>query len=214
VKRIIAAGVVLVLALVAGAAAARASCPADAAERGAKLRERLDRERAAARRWRWGWAAGFGAATALQAAGVLAEYTPTGDFDESAETSLTVGAIKSAIGMTARIVAPIKVPRPAVTGDACADLAAAEAAMARAAFSEKKSFWLNHVGGLALHAGGTLYIGLTVDDAWGDAAISFGLGWTVGLISTYTQPRGVWKEVRVAPMVAPGAQGLSIAGSF
>ena len=214
------------LAAVLAAAADAAACPADAAERAAALRERLDDERASARRWRWYWAAGFGAASAAQLTGVLLEATPIGEYDAAAAASLKIGAAKSAIGMAARIVAPIRVPRPAITGDACADLAAAEAALARAAFSEKRSFWLNHVGGLALQVGGTLYIGLSVEDAWGDAAISFGLGWSVGLISTYTQPRGLWKMHRarerspggltwqLTPLAAPRAHGLAISGTF
>lgn len=221
-----AAALLALAAVLAAAAPEAAACPADAAERAAALRERLDGERASARRWRWGWAAGFGAASALQLTGVLLERTPIGDYDAAADASLKAGAAKAGIGMAARIVAPIKVPRPAITGDACADLAAAEAALARAAASEQRSFWLNHVGGLAMQVGGTLYIGLSVEDAWGDAAISFGLGWTVGLISTYTQPRGLWKMHRararspdgltwqLTPLAAPRAHGLAISGTF
>lgn len=217
------AGVVAGALVLAGARAA-AACPADAGERAAAIRERLDGERRAAARWRWGWAAGFGAAALAQTAAFLTETTPTGDYDDAADASMKVGAAKATVGMAARIVAPIKVPRPSVSGDACADLASAEAAFARAAKSERQSFWLNHVGGLALQVSGTLYIGLSVDDAWGDAAISFGLGWTVGLISTYTQPRGVWKQHRaggpggvtwqVVPLAAPRTHGLAIQGTF
>jgi hypothetical protein len=132
-----------------------------------------------------------------------------------------VGAVKSFVGLAARVVTPVKVPRPAVTGDACADLAAAQAALAKAARSERRSFWLNHVGGLALQVAGTLYIGMSADDAWVDAAISFGIGYTVGLASTYTQPRGAWREHRggaeswqVAPLVTPHVRGLTVVGTF
>jgi len=214
--------VLVVFAVTAGAGDAVA-CPPDAAERAAALRERLDAERARAARWRLGWGIGFGVAAIGQGALVLAEYTPLGDYDEAAEASLIAGTAKSLVGMGARVIRPVKVPRPKVTGDPCTDLAAAEDAFARAATSEKRSFWLNHLGGLALQIGGSLYIGLSVDDAWGDAMISFALGYAVGVTSTYMQPRGAWREHRrapeartwhVAPLVTPHGRGLAIGGAF
>ncbi len=214
----------LLLAVARPVALAHAqTCAADAADRGAALRGRLDRERSKALKWRVGWGVGFGVAFAGQLALALTETAPIGEFDDAAEASLFAGAAKSFVGMSARIVTPVKVPRPAVSGDACADLASAEAALRRAASSERRSFWLNHVGGLAMQAAGTLYIGLSADDAWGDAAISFGLGYAIGLASTYTQPRGAWHEHRrgqaavswqLTPMAAPHAHGLAVVGSF
>ncbi len=201
-----------------------AACPADAADRAAALRARLDRERGKAFRWRLGWGIGFGAATIAQGALYLTETAPFGDYDEAAEASLAAGTIKSLVGAASRVVSPVKVGHPAVTGDACADLASAQAVLAKAAKGERQSFWVNHVGGLALQAAGTLYIGLSVDDAWGDAAISFAIGYTVGTISTYMQPRGLWKEWRagersavswqIVPLVAPRSHGLGISGQF
>lgn len=213
-------GALVIAAVLAGEASA---CPTDAADRAAALRKRLDHERARAERWRWGWSVGFGVVAIGQGAMVIAEYTPLGEFDEAAEASLVAGTAKSIIGLGARVIAPIKVPHPTVTGDPCTDLAAAEAALARAATSEKRSFWLNHLGGLALQIGGALYVGLSADAAWDDAAISFALGYAVGISSTYTQPRAAWEEHRrapeartwqVAPLVSPRARGLAIVGSF
>lgn len=200
-----------------------AACPADAHDRAQALRQRLDQERARAARWRLGWGIGFGVVTIGQGALVIAEFTPLGEYDAAAEASLMAGAAKSIIGLGARVIAPVKVPRPTVTGDPCADLAAAEDALALAARSEKQSFWLNHLGGLALQIGATLYIGLSADDAWDDAAISFAIGYTVGVSSTYTQPRAAWHEHRrsaadrrwhVGPLVSPHARGLAVVGSF
>jgi hypothetical protein len=219
------ATLVAVSAAILPARASASSCGADAAERAASIRARLDVERGKASTWRWGWAAGFGALSGAQLTLALTETAPTGDFDEPVEASLYVGAAKSGIGMLARIVKPIKVPRPSETGDACADLAAAERALAITARSEKISFWLNHAGGLALQIGGTLYIGLAVEDAWTDAAISFGLGFTVGAISTYTQPRTIWKQERarmregavtwqLTPLLTPRAHGVGVVGTF
>jgi hypothetical protein len=218
--------VIIVALLLASTGASRASeCPADAAERAAQIRARLDVERGKASKWRWGWAAGFGALSGTQLALAMTETAPFGEFDGPLEASLYVGSAKSGIGMLARIVKPVKVPRPSESGDACADLASAERALAITARSEKISFWLNHVGGLALQVGGTLYIGMAEEDAWTDAAISFGLGLTVGTISTYTQPRTIWKQERartreaavtwqLTPMVAPRTQGLALVGTF
>jgi hypothetical protein len=207
----------------AAAAAAQPACPADAADRAAALRKRLDRERQSAARWRLGWGIGFGIASIGQGALVLAEVSPLGDYDEAAEAALMAGAAKAIIGLGARVITPVKVPEPRVTGDACTDLANAENALARAAKSEKQSFFLNHIGGLALHIGATLYIGMSADNAWDDAAISFVLGYSVGVASTYTQPRAAWHEYRrapeartwqVAPLVSPHAHGLAVVGTF
>jgi hypothetical protein len=215
--------VVLVISAVMPRVADAGECPADAADRAATLRARLDREREKAARWRLGWGIGFGVAAIGQGALVIAEVTPLGEYDEAAEASLMAGTAKSIVGLGARVITPVKVPRPAVTGDACTDLANAEAALAKAAKSEKQSFFLNHIGGLAVQIGATLYIGLSVDDAWTDAAISFAMGYTIGTLSTYTQPRGAWHEHRrsaeertwqVAPLVSPNTRGLAIVGSF
>ncbi len=217
--------IVVVFLLASTNLSSASECPADAADRAAQIRARLDVERGKASRWRWGWAAGFGALSGAQFALAMTETAPFGEFDEPLEASLYAGAAKSGVGMLARIVKPVKVPRPSQSGDACADLASAERALAITARSEKISFWLNHVGGLSLQIGGSLYIGLSTEDAWTDAAISFALGLTVGTISTYTQPRTIWKQERararaaavtwqLTPMVAPRTQGLALTGTF
>jgi hypothetical protein len=199
------------------------ACPMDADDRARRLRERLDRERARADRWRLGWGIGFGVAAIGQGVFVIAEFSPLGEYDEAAEAALMAGTGKAIIGLGARVITPIVVPEPKVTGDPCTDLASAEAALAVAARSEKQSFWLNHLGGLAVQLGATLYIGLTAEDAWDDAAISFAVGYTVGVSSTYTQPRAAWHEHRrsseartwqVAPLLAPHARGLAVVGRF
>lgn len=199
------------------------TCPPDAADRATKLRKHLDGEREKAARWRLGWGIGFGVATLGQGALVIAQVSPLGEYDEAAEAAMIAGTAKAIVGLGARVITPVKVPEPKVTGDACTDLAAAELALALAARSEKQSFFLNHIGGLALQIGATLYIGLAADDAWGDAAISFAIGYAVGVSSTYTQPRAAWHEYRrqpaertwhVAPLVAPSAHGLAVVGRF
>jgi hypothetical protein len=216
---------ILVAALILGIAAdaAAQTCPPDAGARAQALRKRLDGERHKAARWRLGWSIGFGVATLGQGALVIAQVSPLGDYDDAAEAAMIAGAGKAIIGLGSRVITPVKVPEPKVTGDPCTDLAAAELALALAAKSEKQSFWLNHLGGLALQLGATLYIGLSTEDAWDDAAISFVIGYTVGVSSTYTQPRAAWQEHRrspdkrtwqVAPLVTPQARGLAVVGRF
>jgi hypothetical protein len=167
-----------------------------AAARAGAIRAHLDGEARRARRWDIGWAVGFGVITAGQLGLVAAEWTPLGDYDEVAEASLTVGAVKSGIGTLAHVILPLRITRaPAPTGDACADLDAAERALAATAAAERKAFWLNHGGSLALAVGGMLYLGLAEDD-WGEGVTSFAIGYPVALLAVYLQPRGSWKAAR------------------
>ena len=215
--------IVVMFALLPSVADAQAPCPPDAAERASALRARLDRERYKVKRWRIGWAIGYTVLAGGQLALVLTETAPTGEFDDAQRTSLIVGTAKAALGGATRALKTIKNPRPAVTGDACADLAAAEAAFELTARTERKGFLLAHIANLAVHPAGSLYIGLAEDDAWDEAAVSFLTGYAVSLAATYTQPRGAWKEHRrapeartwyVAPLVTPHTRGFSVAWTF
>ncbi|MBE7449786.1 MAG: hypothetical protein HS111_13060 [Kofleriaceae bacterium] len=125
---------------------------------------------------------------------------------------------------------PLKVPRVTASGDGCADRGRGRAALARAARSAQRSFWLNHLGGLALQLAGTLYIGLSVEDAWGDAAISFGVRRRRRQASrARTRSRGARAPApprrprrrgrggaswQVVPLASPRARGLAIVGEF
>ena len=67
---------------------------------------------------------------------------------------------------------------------------------------------------------GVLALGLWAD-SWKQAAMSFAIGAPIGLLSTYTMPRGAWRTVRTprfavaaAPMPLPGGGGLVLAGTF
>lgn len=214
---------ILVGALVLTATIDATACPPDAAARAASLRSRLDREHSSAQTWRFAWGSVFAVAAGGQLALLLTETALVGEFDDATRANLTAGVAKSVLGVASRVIPPIKVPRLAVTGDACADLAAAEASLAVAAKTERKTFWSGHFGNFIVHGGGAIYIGLSVDDAWDEAAISFGVGMLIGFVATYTQPRGAWHEHRrapeartwyVAPLVIPDARGFSIAASF
>jgi hypothetical protein len=64
---------------------------------------------------------------------------------------------------------------------------------------------------------GSLVLGFAYD-AWGAAISSFAVGYPVGLLSTYTMPRGAWDEQRrrsgLTVTVAPMPNGVAIVGTF
>ena len=220
----------LVAAVVAAAlaigpiASARADAACDPA-----LAARLDRvlhaEARTAARWRWSWAAIFGAAAVGQLALATADVFPDDDRHDARQMSLYLGAAKATIGVGVRLFVPPRIARPTLTGDACADVRAARAAIAWTAVRERRSMALNVFGGLALNLGGSLYLGL-VEDSWADAGISFGMGTVVSVISAVTQPRRVWRQGGVhadgplvlgwqlTPWLDRGGPGLAVTGTF
>jgi hypothetical protein len=201
VRRAACATIVAAL-VVAAAPAARADRVAEpchgaaAAARATRIRTLLAREARRGRRWDVGWGVGLGVVAVAQGALAYTETTPVGEPTDAKLASLWVGAIKATIGAGAHVVLPLRVTQPgAPTGDACADLAAAERALRDTARAERAAFVLNHLGGLALTVGGALYLGLGEDD-WGEAALSAALGYPVGLAITYTLPRDAWHAWR------------------
>jgi hypothetical protein len=222
VKRAAALGILAIMLLATRQASAQ--CDAATAEaRTVEIEAVLARDARNARRWDLGWAATFGVLAGAQLGMAVAEWAPLQDFDDKVEASLYVGAIKSGIGSVSHLVLPLRVARPGPrSGDACADLAAAERALQESAKKERETFYLNHLGSLALNVGGLLYLGLH-DDAWKEGVMSFALGYPVGLLSTYTQPRRAWHLGRRAPTIAAwnlgavrrsGYTGLQLSLSF
>jgi hypothetical protein len=204
--------VVIAFAVALGAAwpSEAAACPPDAAARAAEIDGILARERKRARRWDLGWAATFGTLSVAQAGLALAEWTPLGEFDEAAEASLWIGASKAAIGSLSRLVLRLKIPRGGGEADPCERLASSESALREARRNQKRTFFLNHAGSLALNVTGLVILGLRYD-SWTDGIVSFGLGYPVGLLSSYTQPRYAW-HVRV--VASPDVRGVALAGSW
>jgi hypothetical protein len=169
--------------------------------------------------WNTGWGIGLGVSAV--GSGVFAlkpEWSPI-EIDRGLRAGLATTAIKSTIGAAGRLVLPLKVRRaPPTTGDACADLAAAEAALAWTAGKQKRTFWLNLLGATALHIGSAVVVGVGYDD-WGAAATGFILGGLVTVAIAWTQPRGSWKLHKrgipreasswlLLPDVAPGRAGV------
>lgn len=194
-----------VVICLAAPAAAEPCDPAAAAEAAAAIDAHLAREARRARRWDNAWAITFAGLAAGQGALIAAEWTPTG-FDDDIEAGLWVGVGKSVVGAASHLVLRLKVVRPERTGDACADLAAAERALRETARNERRTFWLDHLGSFALNAAGLVLLG-TRYDTWEEGLKSFALGYPVGLLSVYTQPRASW-HVRLEP------NGVVLSGTF
>jgi hypothetical protein len=221
----------LAIAVVLAPRIAAAACGADAEARSESIRAFLDREAARARVWDLGWGIGMGAAAAGQGALIVAEWHPIDDFNDDVEAALYVGMGQSVLAGGSHVVLPLQVERPpAATGDACADLAAAERALRETAGHQKEAFILNHVGNAVFSVAGLLILGLGFD-TWSHGATSAATSFATGLVTTYTMPRASWKAVRrgwgsssgtggaslqlrVTPLGGAGVTGLMLGGVF
>jgi hypothetical protein len=203
--------------------------PDEAAARAAAIRAHLEDQARRARIWDWGWGVGFTVAAAGQGALIAAEWHPIDDYDDDVEAALIVGTVQSVLSAVPHAVMPLTIVRPPPpTGDPCADADAAERALRETAGNQRTGFYLNHAGGVAFAVGGLLVLGLGYD-TWEEGLKSAAVSIPIGLILTYTQPRGSWKAVRsgrfaapagtgaslrLAPIHAPGFTGLALGGAF
>jgi hypothetical protein len=190
------ARLILGAVLVAARSASAAPCDAEAAA----IRAHLTDEAARAHRWDLGWGIGLGTV----AAGELA-LGLSGAFGRDQHESFYVGAAEATIGAAGHFVLPLEVEVPAPAADACADLAALRAAMTTTARHERQSFWLLHIGTLVLNGAGAIVLGERT--TWTNAATSFVVGWAVGLVTIYTQPRGTWHASRALSIGALPTDG-------
>jgi hypothetical protein len=177
---------VIVVAVVLAASSARAE-PCDGGE-AARIDRLLRADRDDAVVWREAWGAGFFVAAAGQlGASALVD-------GQAQQDGLEVGAAKASLGALSRLVLPLRVtvPPPA-TGDACRDLDAARGALRATKKAERRTFWLNLVGGVAVNVAGLLYMGLE-RDAWREGLIGFGISLPIGAASAFTMPRRAWRD--------------------
>lgn len=204
--------VLVVFVGVAAAAPAPASaCDAEvAAARVARIDAHLAREARRSRRWNVGWTLGFAGLAGGQLGLAAAEWTPIGEFDDAKRAGLHVGAVKAAVASVGRAVLPLRVARPRLTGDPCADLDAAERALRATAAAERRGFYLNHAATVAFGVAGLLVLGLHYD-TWEEGWMSVALGTPVGLLSTYTMPRASWRADRDGAFEAAPAMTLGVA---
>jgi len=192
-----AAAIALASAIACAASSAHADCE--------HLRAHLDREARRAHRWDVAWAVTFTGLAVAQGGLILAEWVPAEEWSEDVEAGLWVGIVQSTIGAASHVVLPLRVERP--SSDDCAELARAVRVTAH---HERVAFWLDHAGNLALGVGGLLYLGL-VEDSWSQGVKSFALGYPIGLLATYTQPRASW---HLGMRLDDGGAQLTLSGRF
>jgi hypothetical protein len=180
------------VASLGSAAVSAETCPAmaggpdslaaiDAAARLAFLEASLAREAHRARQWNWSWGVGFAAAAAGQF-GVAAALD-----DPDQQKGLYVGGTKAVLGVGAKLVKPLRVPRPA-GGVGCAAVADAEARLLGATLAEARGrHWLRHVEVVGLNLVGVLVLGLGYD-VWQEGLLGAAAGVVVGEIHIFTQP--------------------------
>lgn len=144
--------------------------------------------------WNLAWRLLLTSATVVQTAAAL-----TPPLDRDTRISAAVGAGKSFIGAAGVWILPLRVD----------DRAGCD--VAHAATVERQTFWLLHVGNLVVNGAGLVTEAELTD--WSHAAVGFALGYTVGLVQTYTMPRHAGA---VTAFVAPTANGwtVSLAGAF
>jgi hypothetical protein len=195
--------------------AAQADCAADAD----RLRAHLVEVEPAVFRWNTTWAVVLGTASVAQFTLAATHTNPFGTFNDDFKESMYVGGTKSAIGALSRIVTPLRVRIPDANADRCADLAALRASVKKLANQERQSFWLTHLGGLAMNAGGGLL--LWHRRSFKVGAASFLSSLPVGWLIAYTQPRRTWHLYRsespswtVTVGTGDGHGAIGIAGTF
>jgi hypothetical protein len=218
----------IVCALVGRAVTATADpCPPDAAARAAAIRAHLDHQAERAHTWDLAWGLGYGAATVAQGAMGATRWEFGRTVTDDIQVGLYIGAGKAAISALSHVIQPLKIARVGLpSSDACADLAAASAALATTAREERKVFWLTAVGTVVLNGGGLLIAGYGYD-AWKDGTVGALLGVPVGLATMLTVPRGSLRAWRSGQFEAPsgvswqldavhghGFTGLIVRGAF
>jgi hypothetical protein len=176
-----------------------------------ELRTHLAQEARRASRWNSAWKWTFTAAAVGSTAVALVDPFP------ELRDGLFVSGGKAAIGALGRWILPLKVDVPEADPDACMDIARLRKALAKAAKQERALFITNHVGGLAVNLAGAGIIWYR--GSLGQALLSVATGYPVGLLSTYTMPRGSWKRYRErmwTAAVVPHEHGwtVTIGGAF
>ena len=227
-------------ALSARPAAAESSCDeAAAVVRTDQIAEILDHDATRAEYSRVAWGTFFGVAAAVELGGAAADYAPFQTETHTVRAAEIVSGSKAAIASLSQVILPLRIDRiapamPGTTNSACHELASAENALRIAAHRERNSFYLNHVGGIALAVAGMLVLGIG-EHSWGQAGLSVAEGYPIGLASTYTLPRAAWHAWRdglpsttsakatpsifdrswiAGPVVLPGYAGLGLSAQF
>lgn len=164
------------------------------------IRARIAHDAAQAHTWNLAWGLGFTGASILQAAAAISPVS------ERTRDGMWVGAAKSTIGALVHAILPLRIREPGT----CAE---AQAILEKAARDERRLFFLNHFGGLALNTAGALLLARV--QTWREGLISFALGYPIGVLHAYTLPRGSWHVIRAMSVVPEnGGAMVMAAGVF
>ena len=144
-------------------------------------------------RWKLGWTLAYGALSAGQAGLALARWNPLGTYDREFRDTLITGAVKSGLGMLSMLLAP-----------GIDDATPCE----KAGTIERTLFWGGLAGNVIVNVTGGLI--LAHETTWSTGLVSVALGFPVGLLSTYTLPRGACHAMRLVPT----PNGVALAGTF
>jgi hypothetical protein len=180
----------LVAVLLGTTIAPRDARAADCAADADRLRSHLEEARTNTSRWNLAWSVVFGVAAAGQFALAATDYNPLGDFDADYRDTLLVGGTKATIGLASRFVFPLRAYVPAPNADRCVELAELRKAVTAIGKKERQSFWLTHLGGMAVNLAGVGI--LWYRRSFGVGAVSFAISYPVGITSAYTLPRASW----------------------
>lgn len=165
----------------------------DCAVKADELRVHLTEASGPISTWNTAWTIGFGAAAAGSFALVLAKWNPFGAYDANFKETMIVGGVKASFGFSSRLTVPLRVHLPSADADRCVELAALRKEAKEIRKKEHGVFWLTVVGGTALNlAGGAA---LWYRRSFSVGAVSFAIGFPVGLANAFTLPRSTWRLV-------------------
>ncbi|HEY4056354.1 MAG TPA: hypothetical protein VGM39_07085 [Kofleriaceae bacterium] len=165
----------------------------DCAVESASLRAHLEYADDTTFSWNTAWTIGFGVAAVASFASALTEWNPLGKFDQNYKETMIVSGTKATIGVASRFTVPLRVHMPAHDADSCVELASLRKEALRLRKQERGSFWLTIFGGTALNLAGAGV--LWYRRSFSTGAISFAIGFPVGLASALTQPTRTWRLV-------------------
>lgn len=178
--------VLLALALFTQSARANDCDPAEAVE----LRALLESQESKADKWNLAWRITFtGAAVGTFAVAMFDPFPSLRD-------GLFVSSGKATLASLNRWFFPLSVDVPAANADACADVKALRAEVARVGRKERQYFWTGHIGGIAVNLTGAAIIWYR--QSLGQGLLSIAIGYPIGLVQTYTMTRGAWHRWRGA----------------
>jgi hypothetical protein len=196
------------LIVVLAARSAHADCAAEAVT----LRTQLHDESVRLDRWRYAWIAAYGALAVGQLGLVVTKTNVFGAYDREYRDKNLLGTTQSGLGAISMVLSP-SIEVPSLVADSCADATALRAARVKAGETERKSFYIGHLGNFVVNLGGSLLLARAT--RWQAGALAFAIGYPIGLLNTYTMPRASWHSLGIVPVpLAEGGVAIRLVGSL